>query len=84
MCDAHRPIEQTSTAAVPASGITFHVPDMTCGHCAGTIRSAFEKNLPGTEVAIDVSSSRVTVSGEEDAAAQIIRTAGYTPERVSQ
>src|SRR3546814_4048213 len=48
MCDSHRHHETTTTAAAPAgAGVTFHVSDMTCGHCAGVIRSALEESLPG-------------------------------------
>lgn len=58
---------------------TFHVPDMTCGHCAATIRGALEKVLPQGDVEIDVSAATVRVKGNATVAEQAIRGAGYTP-----
>lgn len=63
--------------------VTFRVSDMTCNHCAGTIRSALETKLPGAAVEIDVANARVTVHGDESIAESAIRGAGYTPERVA-
>src|SRR3546814_3988194 len=81
MCDSHRHHETTTTAAAPAgAGVTFHVSDMTCGHCAGVIRSALEESLPGAAIEIDIAKAQVTVSGDQaKAAEEAIRTAGYTP-----
>jgi copper chaperone len=79
MCDSHHHHE-AATAATPAgAGITFHVSDMTCGHCAGVIRSALEESLPGTAVDIDIAKALVTVAGDRAKAEEAIRTAGYTP-----
>ncbi|WP_421951126.1 heavy-metal-associated domain-containing protein [Pelagibacterium sp.] len=83
MCEAHNHADTSTAAATSASGVTFHVSDMTCGHCAGVIRSALEQTLPGSEIAIDISAARVTVDGDEAAAADAIRQAGYSPERVN-
>lgn len=58
---------------------TFHVPDMTCGHCAATVRGALEKALPGTSVDIDIAAARVSVAGDADKAEEAIRDAGYSP-----
>ena len=84
MCEAHNHAQTaTGTAAASAGGVTFHVADMTCGHCAGVVRSALEQSLPGASIAIDIENARVTVGGDEAAAADAIRLAGYTPERVT-
>lgn len=59
---------------------TFVVRDMSCGHCVATIRKAFAENMPGATVDIDLSESRVSVTGDPALAAAVIRDAGYTPE----
>jgi copper chaperone len=63
--------------------ITFHVPDMTCGHCEKTVRGALGEALPGAAVAIDLSAKKVTVSGDATKAEEAIREAGYSPEKVA-
>lgn len=63
--------------------VTFRVSDMTCNHCAGTIRSALESALPNAQIDIDVAAARVTVSDDETVAATAIREAGYTPEPIA-
>nr|2K2P_A Chain A, Uncharacterized protein Atu1203 [Agrobacterium fabrum str. C58]2N4C_A Chain A, Uncharacterized protein Atu1203 [Agrobacterium fabrum str. C58]2N4D_A Chain A, Uncharacterized protein Atu1203 [Agrobacterium fabrum str. C58] len=64
------------------AGLSFHVEDMTCGHCAGVIKGAIEKTVPGAAVHADPASRTVVVGGVSDAAhiAEIITAAGYTPE----
>lgn len=72
----------TETAAKPLdNGVSFRVDDMTCGHCAGTIKKAIETTLPGTAVNADPESKLVTVEGHSDYAAikSIVIGAGYTP-----
>jgi copper chaperone len=59
---------------------TFTVNDMTCGHCAGTIRKALEEALPGSAIDIDVPTHKVTFSGDKATGKEAIREAGYTPE----
>lgn len=61
---------------------TFTVPDMTCGHCEKTIRGALIEALPGTEIGIDLSMHRVTVTGDAAMAEEAMREVGYSPERV--
>ena len=70
---------QTTPADTAIHGTTFAVEDMTCAHCVGTIRSALEAGMPGAPVAIDLDTHRVTVDGDAEAAAAIIRDAGYEP-----
>ncbi len=62
---------------------TFTVPDMTCGHCEKSVRSALGEALPGAAVTVDLSSGRVTVEGDAARAEQAIRDAGYTPEKAA-
>lgn len=57
----------------------FHVEEMTCAHCASTIRNALEAGLPGSAFTVDLDTQRVTVAGDPAAAAAIIRDAGYEP-----
>jgi copper chaperone len=80
MCDSHHHRETATAAPGVGAGTTFHVSDMTCGHCAGVIRSALEESLPGAAIEIDIAKAQVTVSGDRAKAAEAIRTAGYTPE----
>ena len=77
MCTAHQHHPETAAAPVDAD-LSFHVEDMTCGHCAGVI----EKTVPGAAVHADPASRTVVVGGVSDAAriAEIITAAGYTPE----
>lgn len=69
--------------AEPISGARFKVTDMTCGHCAGTIRKALEQKLPGAAVAISLEANEVTVAGDATIAEQAIRGAGYEPRLLS-
>lgn len=62
---------------------TFHVPDMTCGHCEKTVSAALAKALPGVPVAVDLANQRVTLDGGDAAKAEeAIRDAGYSPEKL--
>ncbi len=61
------------------SGVHFKVADMTCSHCAATIRKALEQVMPGTAVAISLEKNEVTVAGNAATAEQAIRLAGYEP-----
>ncbi|OWU82954.1 heavy metal transporter [Oceanicola sp. 22II-s10i] len=60
---------------------SFHVPDMSCGHCEKALRSAFATAMPGADVTIDLASHDLTVAGDAALAEATIRDAGYTPER---
>ena len=61
--------------------LTFTVNDMTCGHCAGTIKKAIESAVPGAHVNADPVTKMVSVTGTDnrDILAGIITRAGYTP-----
>lgn len=81
MCSSHQHShDQATTAAV--SGLSVRVEDMTCGHCAGTIKSAIESSIPGAKVSADPQAKLVSVEGASDIAqiSNIIKLAGYTPE----
>ncbi|MGO1075139.1 heavy-metal-associated domain-containing protein [Inquilinus sp. CA228] len=62
--------------------LSFRVEDMTCGHCAGTIKGAIEGSIPGAKVEADPVRKLVSVTGAADRAqvAALIAEAGYTPE----
>src|SRR5690606_10008003 len=72
----HEPREGTSM-------VNFRVNDMTCGHCAGTIRAAIITAAPQADIEVDLSARRVAVEGvtDIDTVERAIREAGYTPER---
>lgn len=82
MCNGHQHDHETTTAAPVGADLSFHVEDMTCGHCAGVIKGAIEKTVPGAAVHADPASRTVVVGGVSDAVqiAEIITAAGYTPE----
>lgn len=59
---------------------TFTVNDMTCGHCAGTVRKALEEALPGAAISVDLGTHKVEFTGDRAKGEEAIREAGYTPE----
>jgi copper chaperone len=67
------------------TGVSVRVDDMTCGHCAATIKSAIESTIPGSRVTADPQAKLVSVEGASDPAQinGIITRAGYTPTRAS-
>ncbi|CAH1681094.1 Copper chaperone [Hyphomicrobiales bacterium] len=79
-CQQHSGTAAKATGA-PEGAISFRVEDMTCGHCAGTIKKAIEDQLPGTAVTADPASKLVSVVGAADFSAvrSIVAGAGYTP-----
>lgn len=59
----------------------FTVPDMTCGHCVGTITRALRDLDPKAKIDISLADRRVQVDSglpQADIARQISE-AGYTP-----
>ncbi|WP_342359291.1 heavy-metal-associated domain-containing protein [Terrarubrum flagellatum] len=77
MCGAHH---HSETPAKTVSGVSVIVDDMTCGHCAGTIKSAIETSIPGAKVSADPAARLVSVEGADLAKVrEIISLAGYTP-----
>lgn len=82
-CNAHR--SQTNLIPEPTrEALSLHVEDMTCGHCAATIRKAIETGLPGTKVEADPATGLISVRGGADLSAikALVVEAGYTPSAV--
>ena len=62
--------------------IAFHVPDMTCGHCADAITRAVAGADPGARVDVALEEHVVRIADARagaDVLADAIRDAGYTP-----
>lgn len=61
--------------------IELSVPDMTCGHCAATIRKTVLAVDPGASCEVDLESKRVTVGSAKVPSqfVEAIREAGYSP-----
>jgi len=59
--------------------LKFAVPDMSCGHCAGTVTRAVKSVDSEATVDIDLSNKTVTVETLADAAgiSKAIEAAGY-------
>lgn len=57
----------------------FNVPDMTCGHCAGTVQRAVKLADGQAEVTVDLGRKLVEVrsSAPEGSIGEAIRKAGY-------
>lgn len=82
MCSCQQHSDTANGATTAREGaISFRVEDMTCGHCAGTIKKAIEDRLSGTAVTADSASKLVSVVGTDDFSAvkEIVAGAGYTP-----
>jgi copper chaperone len=79
-CSSHQ-AQTDQTVAHHPDALTLRVEDMTCGHCAGTIRKAIETGLPGTSVEADPASRLVSVRGSTDLSSikALVTEAGYTP-----
>ncbi|MCG7392953.1 heavy-metal-associated domain-containing protein [Microvirga sp. ACRRW] len=80
-CSTHNTGNAGQTAIPQDGSLILRVEDMTCGHCAGTIKKAVESTLPGTQVDADPASKLVTIRGQADLSAvkAIVTEAGYTP-----
>lgn len=57
----------------------FNVPDMTCGHCAGTVQRAVKLVDAQAEVTVDLGKKLVAVrsSAAQQSIGEAIRKAGY-------
>ena len=62
--------------------IEIKVPDMTCGHCAGTITKAVKALDADAKLDISLPDHRVRVESAagKEAVIQAISEAGYTPQ----
>jgi copper chaperone len=59
----------------------FHLPDMTCGHCASMVSIALKQFDPSCEIQLDLPQHLVRVkSGEErESLVETLTEAGYPP-----
>lgn len=59
----------------------FHLPDMTCGHCASQVNVTLKQADPACEVQVDLPRRLITVkSGEERGVlVEALADAGYPP-----
>lgn len=64
----------------------FNVPDMTCGHCAGTVQRAVRLVDAQSEVAVDLGRKLVEVrsNAPEGSIGEAIRQAGYENSAVAR
>ena len=53
----------TNDAITNDSELTFSVPGMTCGHCEAAVKGEVGKVAGVTDVAVDLETKLVTVSG---------------------
>lgn len=65
--------------------ITFHIPDMTCGHCASTIARAVASVDKDARLEVSIPQQLVTVhsTAAETELVEAIQEAGYAPEKVA-
>ena len=61
--------------------IEFHIPDMTCGHCASKVSTALAQTDPDCKVSVDLSQRKVSVQSTEEKSALVeaLTEAGYAP-----
>lgn len=61
--------------------IEFNLPDMSCGHCVGTVTETVKLVDPAAKVDVDLASKRVKVESSEprEALAEALAEAGYPP-----
>ena len=59
----------------------FHLPDMTCGHCASKVNVTLRLVDPACEIQVDLPRHVVSVKSQEDrkALVEALTEAGYPP-----
>lgn len=59
----------------------FHLPDMTCGHCASKVNTALKRFDATCDIQVDLSQRKVSVRSDEDrnALVEALSEAGYPP-----
>ncbi|MBT9463455.1 heavy-metal-associated domain-containing protein [Hydrogenophaga sp.] len=59
----------------------FHLPDMTCGHCASKVNVTLKRVDPSCEIQVDLPRRLVSVKSGEDreALVEALADAGYSP-----
>ena len=48
---------------------TYHIPDMSCGHCKATVEKTVHGLDPAARIEFDMALRKVTVESQADAAA---------------
>lgn len=63
----------------------FTVPDMTCGGCVSAITRAVQRVAPGAQVAADLTTKQVRISGARptDNLEAAIADAGFSPAKAA-
>lgn len=46
---------------------TFHIPDMSCGHCKATVEATIHALDPVARIDFDMAARRISVSSSTDA-----------------
>ena len=61
--------------------LEFKLPDMSCGHCAGTVTKAVKQVDPQAKVDVDLQTKQVKVESAEprEQFAEALTEAGYPP-----
>jgi copper chaperone len=61
--------------------IEFHLPDMTCGHCASKVTRSLKQADPACVLNIDLKAQKVQVQSSEDrqTLVEALTGAGYRP-----
>jgi copper chaperone len=59
----------------------FHLPEMTCGHCASKVSIALKRLDAACDIQLDLPQRKIQVRSDEDRAALIdaLSEAGYPP-----
>jgi len=47
---------------------TFHIPDMSCGHCKATVEKTIHALEPTAQIEFDMAARRISVESSTDAA----------------
>lgn len=60
--------------------LKLNVPNMTCGHCAGSVEKAVKSIDPAASVSVDLATRSVTIGSAEHASrfADALVEAGYS------
>ena len=58
---------------------TFHIPDMSCGHCKSTVEKTIHALDPAAQIEFDMAARQITVESGTDAArvTAALAEAGY-------
>ena len=64
--------------------ISFHVPDISCGHCVAHVTEALQELDPAAQVSVDLASKQVDVDSSQprEALVEALTQAGYPPSGV--